>query len=431
MESQVSELSPVLVELSVQVPWTRVNDGLEAAFKQVQRRAKVRGFRPGKVPRHIVKQMMGKDVRDEVVANLVQEGVSAAIKQHSLEAVAMTHVDPAVITDGEPLAFKAKLEVRPKIANLDVSIEVQRVIPTVADAEIDAELERLRQNAAELVTPEPMRPSKADDVLTIDYHVSVDGNERDGMKAEARKISLGGKGLLPELETGLTGKSPGDVADIEVTFPEDITSDDLKGKKAVFHVVIKEVQERVLPSIDDDFAKDLEHESLEAMKKSIQERLLETAKARSEANLHDALVEALIDKNPIPVPPSMTVREQQHMLQELLQYQRILGQSIPFGDDMKADLEKRAERKVRAALLLGEIAKNEKLEITNADLDERFKVLAESTGKHIAKVRAEHQGEKRQELEQEILQGKLLEYLRSKATIRDAAPTPVAQEPNK
>lgn len=431
MQSQVSELSPVLVELSVQVPWSRVNDGLEAAFKQVQRRAKVRGFRPGKVPRHVVKQMMGKDVRDEVVQNLVQEGVSAAIKEHSLEAVAMTHVDPTSITDGEPLAFKAKLEVRPKITSLDVGIEVERQIPQVSDDELNAEIERMRQNASELVTPDPMRPSKADDVLTIDYKVSVEGEERDGMTADGRKISLGGKGLLPELEAGLTGKVPGDVADVEVSFPDDMTSEDLRGKKATFHVTVREVQERVLPDLDDDFAKDLEHESFAAMKTSISDRLMETAKARSEANLHEALVEALIDKNPIPVPPSMTVREQQHMLQELLQYQRILGQQIPFDDDMKSNLEKRAERKVRAALLLGEIAKNEKLEVTNEDLDVRFKALAESTGKHIAKVRAEHQGEKRQELEQDILQGKLLEYLRSKATIRDAAPSKAGQENDK
>lgn len=423
MDSQVSELNPVLVEISVQVPWTQVNGGLEAAFKKVQSRAKVRGFRPGKVPRHIVKQLMGKDVRDEVVANLVQEGVSAAIKQHSLDAVAMTHVDPATITEGQPLAFKAKLEVRPKITNLDVAIEVERSVPNVNDDEVDAEIERLRQNASELVTPDPMRASQADDVLTIDYHVSIDGAAREGMTADARKISLGGKGLLPELETGLTGKLPGDVADVEVTFPDDISSEDLRGKKATFHVTVREVQARVLPDADDDFAKDLEHESLAAMKTSVRERLLTTAAARSDANLHDALVEALIDKNPIPVPPSMTVREQQHMLQELLSYQRMLGQQIPFDDDMKSNLEKRAERKVRAALLLGEIAKTEKLDITNEDLEQRFRNLAEGTGKHIAKVRAEHQGEKRQELEQEILQGKLLEYLRSKATIRDAAPS--------
>jgi len=429
MESQVSELSPVLVELSLTVPWTRINDGLEAAFKQVQKRAKVRGFRPGKVPRHVVKQMMGKDVRDEVTANLVQECVSAAIKEHTLDAVAVTHVDETSIVDGQPLAFKAKLEVRPKIEKLEVSNAVERTIPTVTNAELDAEIERLRQNAAELASPEPMRPSKGDDILTIDYKVSVDGNEREGMTAEARKISLGGKGLLPELEAGLTGKSPGDVVDVEVNFPDDINAEDLRGKKATFHVTVREVQERVVPALDDDFAKDLEFESLDAMKASVKERLMDTAKGRSEANLNEALVEALIDKNPIPVPPSMTVREQQHMLQELVSYQRMLGQQFPFNEDMKADLEKRAERKVRAALLLGEIAKNEKLEISAADLDTRFKALAENTGKHIAKVRAEYQGEKRQELEQDILQGKLLEYLRSKATIRDVAPAQPDQEP--
>lgn len=251
------------------------------------------------------------------------------------------------------------------------------------------------------------------------------------MTAEGRKVSLGGKGLLPELEAGLSGKQPGDKAEIEVSFPEDMSSEELRGKKAVFQVTVRELQERVVPALDDDFAKDLEHASLEAMKASVRERLLETAKARSEANLSEALVEALIDKNPIPVPPSMTQREQQHMLQELISYQRILGQQIPFDEEMRTSMESRAERKVRAALLLGEIAKVEKLDVTNDDLEARFKSVAEATGKHIAKVRAEHQGEKRQELEQEILQGKLLEYLRSKATIRDVQSTKADQEPTK
>ena len=154
MQSQVDQISPVVVEVRVEVPWTRVNENLEGAYRNLQRTARVRGFRPGKVPRHVVKSLMGKSVEREVATRLMEESLAEAVKEHALDPVAMSSVDSPILAEGQPMNFKAKLEVRPKIESVNVSsLQVERTATAVTAAEIDQEIERLREQNGELVTP--------------------------------------------------------------------------------------------------------------------------------------------------------------------------------------------------------------------------------------------------------------------------------------
>jgi len=178
MQSQLETLSPVLVEVKVEVPWQKVNDDLESAYKAMQRKARIRGFRPGKVPRDVVKNVLGKSIRSEVTAELVRQGIGHAVEEHKLDPVSYQDLSPAAINDGEPLRFTAKLEVRPKIDQVDIAgIEVERVALKIADTAIDAEIDRLREQGAELITPEPARVSQSGDTITFDVRVSIDGEE--------------------------------------------------------------------------------------------------------------------------------------------------------------------------------------------------------------------------------------------------------------
>jgi trigger factor len=137
MQSQVDQISKVLVELKVEVPWERVSKGLEDAYRVLQRQAHVRGFRKGKVPRHVVKNLMGKRVKEDVASTLVQEGLTEAIKEHSLDIVAVPELDEPAIEDGQPMSFKAKLEVRPKIESVDTSaLVVERKVEAVTDEQV-------------------------------------------------------------------------------------------------------------------------------------------------------------------------------------------------------------------------------------------------------------------------------------------------------
>ncbi|HEY2733905.1 MAG TPA: trigger factor, partial [Polyangiales bacterium] len=345
--------------------------------------------------------------------------------------VAYQDLSPASITDGEPLTFTAKLEVRPKIDHVDSSgIEVERERVGIADSAIASEIERMREQAAELITPEPARPAQAGDQVTFDLTVSVDGVEQASMAGSDRKAELGKGNLLPELDAGLTGVNVGDSRDITVNFPADYGYEQLRGKAAVFHATIKNVQAKVLPSIDDEFAKDLGQDTLVALRDSIRTRLEGAARERTDAEVREAVVEKLIDKNPVPVPPSMIEQEMRAMLEQYVRFQYMLGQQADFSEELQANFKERAERKVRAGLLFGAIARDQKIEVSEADIEAQLRQLAERSGKHIAKVRAEHQGEQKRNLELQVLEKKLLEYLVSQATIKDVEPKPESNESN-
>lgn len=421
MQSQVDQISPVLVEVKVEVPWTKVNESLEGAYKNLQRTAKVRGFRPGKVPRNVVKNLMGKSVERDVAERLVEEVLGMVVQEHALEPVSVSHMDSSPIAQGQPLSITAKLEVRPKIDNVDLSsLGIQRNAAAVSDAEIDRELTRLQQENAELVALDPPRPAQAGDVLSLDIEVSVEGTPRPELSSSDTRAELGSDRLLTEINDGLIGSSVGDERDIALTFAEDYGNDSLRGKPAQFKVKVKDVQAKVVPALDDEFARDLEHESLQAMRDDVRKRLQEAATRRADAQLREAVVDRLVDANPVPVPPSLVQRQQQAIIQEYRQLQQMLGRELPFDPETQAQMHARAERKIRAGLLFATIAEQQKIEVGEAEVEAKLKEIAEESGKHIAKVRAEYQGDRRQWLSSQLLHDKLLEYLLSQATITDA-----------
>lgn len=431
MQSQVSEIDPVTVEIQVEVPWDRVQKGLDETFTKLQRTARIKGFRPGKAPRNVLQRLFSKDVQAEVVSNLVEESVVAAVQQHSIPVVSNAMMDTRPeLTQGQPLSFKVKFEVRPKVEALDTALELERPLATVGDAEIDQEIERLRQQHA-IVRPLEggERGAQKGDILIIDYAVTIDGEAKPDMKGENRTVNLGEGRLLEEIDAGLVGAKPGEHRSIEVARPADDANQELAGKKVVFEVDVKELRERVLPDVDDEFAKDVgEYETLADLRAKLRERLEESAKARSESALREQAVEKLAAKNPIPVPPSLVEQRLRAMLQEYFQIMQMIGQQPDMGKDGFDEMRTRAESKVRAALLLGELSRKAEISVSADEIEAKIREIAEKTGKHVAKVKADYAGEKREQLETQILEDKLINHLLSQAKITDAPAAEASKE---
>ncbi len=423
MQSEVSVISPVLVEVKVEVPWDEVRKDMEDGYARMQKTARIKGFRPGKVPRTVVKQLFASQVRHEVLTGLVEKGLLAAIQKHELEPVATPEVLPSPIVEGQPMSFTAKLEVRPKLDKIDTDgLEIARPSAEVSNEDVDREVERLRVENATVTAPEPARAAKKADLLIIDYTVSIGGEQNTDMGATDRPVELDGERLLPEFEAGLVGANVGDERTIEVKFADDHGNADLRGKAAEFRVTVKEIKERVLPEIDDEFAKDCgDFKTLLELRLDIRKHLEENAKRRSEGALRDLVIERLVDKNPVPVPPSLIEQQEQQMVQEFAQFLSMTGQTTtPLSEEMHKTMHLRAERKVRGAILLGELARREKMNVGNEEIEKRLAEIAERTGKHVAKVRVDYAGERREQLVSQILQEKLLDYLLARATIVDA-----------
>jgi trigger factor len=420
MQAQISEISPVLVQVSVEVPWPDVEKAIEGSYATLSRSAKVKGFRPGKVPRNILKQLFGARVKSEVVNNLVESGIGRAVEQHKLAVVAVPPLEAAPeLKQGEALTFSAKIEVRPRIDAVDIDgLALVRDSAAITDAVVDEALERLRQQHAEVVTVDPPRPVEDGDIVTCDYTVSVEGAERPDLSGNDRPIDLGG-GLLPELKDGLLGKSIGDDVTVLLSFPEN--QGELSGKPAQFAIKVKEIKAKLLPTLDDEFAKDVEHASLDELRTKTRERLETASRERAEDALKDQLIEKLLEKNPVQVPPSLVQQQQQALLQEYVRMIRMTGQAMNTGAELFENTRREAEQRVRAALVLGAVARLKGIRVEAADLDARIEDLAKRSGKHVAKVRAELQGEQGELLQSQILEEKLLEYLLGQATISESA----------
>jgi trigger factor len=430
MQSEIREISPVLVEVTVEVPWDRVAKDLDQTYREIGKTARVRGFRPGKVPKNVVKQVYGRQVAAQVTGTLVEQGLMEAVKEHELHIVAQPEMDEAPqLKQGKPLTFKAKVEVRPKIEQVRTeALEAWQEPIDVSNEEVDAEIEKLRHQHGEIQVPEPMHGAEPGDLLTIDYTVSVDGEIKEALGAEGRQVEIDDQHLLPSLKEGLLGMKPGEQKTIEVGFDDDHPNEDLRGKTAEFSITAKALHEKLLPEVDDEFAKDCgDYETLLELRLKIREELEDAAKRRAEAELKDRLIDSLIEHNDIPVPPSLIQQQQQMMMYEMAQLMQLAGQQGAPGADFFAGIEQRAKRRVQAGILLGSLARQEGIEVTEADVDAEFQEIAERTGKHVAKVRADYQEGQRDALESQLLEGKVMAWLSEHAKIHEGERPPSAE----
>lgn len=420
------------MEVTVEVPWDRIEKDLNDTFREIAKTARVRGFRPGKVPKNVLKQVYGRQAAAQVTGTLVEEGLMHAVQEHELHIVAQPEMEePPRLEQGKPLTFKAKVEVRPKIGEITMDgLEAWQKPIEVADEDIDAEIERLRHEHAEIQVPEPARPAKLGDLLTIDYTVSVDGEVKESLGAEGRQVEIADEHLLPGLKEGLLGMNPGDQKNIDIAFEDDHPNPDLQGKTAQFSITAKALHEKLLPELDDEFAKDCgDYETLLELRLKIREGFESSARQRSEAELKDQLIDSLIEHNDIPVPPSMVQQQQQMMMYEMAQFMRMAGQQGAPGADFFSGIEERAQRRVQAGILLGSLARQEGIEVTEADLDAKFQEIAERTGKHVAKVRADYQEAQRDALESQLLEEKVMARLTERAKINEGErPMPEAKD---
>ncbi len=423
MQVNVQKLSPVLVEFDVVIDAELVKKEVDKAYRSVAKTAKVRGFRPGKAPRKVLSHMFGARVAADVAQRLVDESFPKAVSEQKVQPVSSPAFEPQKLVDNQPFAYKARFEIIPEITSVKYEgLEAKRPKTEVTPEDLEAELSALRRENSTLEAPKTPRPAQSGDVVTIDFEVEVAGERVEGAGAQDFQVELGGGNLIPAIEQAVIGKSVGESVDAVADMPEAHPHPGLRGQQATFKLVLKDVKERVLPELDDEFAKDLgDYETLDDLKKSLSEQIEARKKEQAENVLAERLVLALVEENPIPVPPSLVQQQMRVTQQEILQRARAQGQTVTgLGAELKQKVQHDSEVKVRAGLLMAEIAKKEKLQIGNEQIEEGIKELAEQTGKNVAKLRVEYSDPKRREmLIGMILENKVLDIIEAKAKISD------------
>jgi trigger factor len=424
MQVNVSRLSPVLVEFDVEVGVARVTTELEKAYSQVARTAKVSGFRPGKAPRKVLSHLYGARIAADVAQKLVDETFPQAVTDQKMQPVTSPAVETQGVEENKPFSYKARVEVLPEIASVTYEgLVAKRAKVEVTDEAIDKELDGVRRGHSTLEPPKEARPSANGDTVTMDFTVSVDGEVIEDAGATDLPMELGGGTLLPQIEEAVLGKSTGDNSSAEIPMPAQHPHPKLRGKTAKFAITLKDIKERVLPAADDEFAKDVgEFETLAALKEDIKKKLEAQGKEASDNQLAEQLVLELVKANPVPVPPSLVERQMRLTEQEILTRARSQGQRVTgLGEELRGKLVEDSEIKVRAGLLMAEIAKKEGIQIGNEELENGMKELAEQTGQPLAKVKAQYKDQKKREmLIGMILENKVLDIIEAKAKIEEA-----------
>ncbi len=390
------EESPVLRRVEVTVAPVRVRRAFERAYAALSRSARVRGFRPGKVPRSVLERLYGVSVAEQVAETLVSETLPEALEQAGIEPMAEPDVDAGHPSDASEFRYAARIEVKPAIELPSTEgLPARRPRVEVGLEEVESELESLRQRNAPLVEePEGSRAARGH-VLSIDFTGEVDGQPFEGGSGKGVEVELGAGRFLPDFEAQLEGAVAQEDREVRVQFPEGYGNEQLAGKEAVFRVHVAEVKRRAVPELDDEFAKDLgDFADLAALRERIRSDLLALRERASRSELRRSLVDALIERTTFEVPPGMRERELGRQLHAARH--RLEGQ-VP-EDALREQLARwqeewrpRAERDVREALLLEAVARAEGISIGPEEVEARIEQMAKERGTTAARLRKSFQ----------------------------------------
>jgi trigger factor len=423
MQVTVQRLSPVVVEFNVEIDSARVKSEVEKAYSNVAKNAKVRGFRPGKAPRRVLSHVYGSRIAKDVADLLVEETYPKAVSDQKLQPVSNPAIERKAFAEDQPFSYKVRVEVLPSIEKVTYEgLAAKRTKTAVTDENVKSEIERLREAHATLEEPKTPRPAAKNDMATIDFEVKVEGELIEDAGAADFQVPVGRGQLLAAIEGAIEGLSVGESKEVDIAMAGNHPHKRLRGKTASFKVTLKSLKERVLPTADDEFAKDVgDFENLAALEKNIKEQLEKQAEEASENALAEGLVMELVKANPIPVPPSLVERQMQITEQEIITRARQQGGQVSaLGDELKQKVRADSEIKVAAGLLMAEVAKKESIQIGNEEIEKGLEELAAQSGKNVAKLRVEYrEPQKREMLIGMILENKVLDIIQAKAKIEE------------
>jgi trigger factor len=429
MKTTVERESPTKVRLLVEVEPSEIDKLTSDTVRKLSQEFKVPGFRKGKVPRQVLESRMGKDaIRQRMLEDSLPRLYTDAAKEESLRPVATPDIEVTDF-DGDSLSFTATVEVRPEIHLPNYrEMEIERPNAKATREEIDDRLDILRKRFATL---DPVaRNAEAGDHLLIDVKTSIHDQKIDEASANDFMYELGSGTLAPELDTELTGKRAGDILKFNTILPERLSKDH-GGKEVTMTVIVKEVNAKRLPEVNDEFAKTAsEFDTIEELEGEIRDRIEEYKGVQADREIRNRLLDELIDLAAVPVPDSLVQAEADARMEALLREVRQHGMSLPDylevlkmnEDELRAAQRRAAERSIGADFLLDEIAKAEGMNVTRAELDEEVERLSKRAGKTPDELRRDIvQAGRVEALAGDILRRKVLDYLVEQANITDEA----------
>jgi trigger factor len=422
MQVSVESIGKLERRMQVQVPAERVAAEIAARLKTIGRTARLNGFRPGKAPLKVIRQQFGSQVHREVIGELLQSSYAEAVTQNQLAPAGNPRIEPQSMDEGQDLKYVATFEVFPEVVLQPMeSLAVDRVTAEVSESDIDAMIERLRKQQMKYVAV--TRAAASGDKVTIDFEGAIDGVPFAGGKGENIAIVLGEGRMLPDLEQGLVGASPGEKRNVAVNFPADYRATELAGKSAIFATEVKTIEEPVLPEVDEEFCKSfgvtegglakLREDVAANMRRELEQALRNRNKA--------AVMEKLYTANPTDVPNVLLEGQIRDMQVEAM---RRAGAKDASQAPPRDPFVEPARRRVALGLLLNDVIRRENLVVNRARVNERLDEMVAAYGDAAAMKRAYMQNaEAMRQVESLALEDQAVDWILEHAKVHEVKST--------
>jgi trigger factor len=395
LQVDVTDISQCRKGLTVEVPVEEVNAAFEKTYVAYARHLKIPGFRPGRVPRELIKQRFAKEAEEEVVQSMVPEALQAAVAEHMLRIVGEPQIDALSIGQGEPLKFRATFEVMPEFELKEYKgLKLTKRVATVADEDVEHALDHLRQSAAEFVPVED-RPSRDGDFVSVNLVGKyVEPPEEEDLKSDDVQVEVGANNVQPEFNENLRDVKAGDVREFRVKYPENFSAEGLAGKTLDFTATVVAVREKEAPELDDEFARDFgDYENLQQLRDRIRENLTASADARADSGLREEVVKRILEDYDFEVPSALVEPQAADRAREFAYL--LMRNGVPSQTIKEIDWEGRmnefrplAARDVRSALVFDKIGEAEKVEVSRWEVEAEIERMASMSGEPADQLKA-------------------------------------------
>lgn len=426
LEVQTTAENSVAYTLAIKVGADRVAQAFDTAYRDLSKRARVKGFRPGKAPRHVLEKVYGDAVAEEIEHALVAETLPEAIEQAKLQPIVEPSVHAHPPQQGADFHYTAHIEVKPEIALGDwQGLKATRPPVSVDDAAVEKELDELRRRNAPFVeAPEGTQVAKGH-FIKLDFEGKIDGVPFQGGAAKDQVLEIGSGRMIPGFEDQIVGAKVGDEVEVKVTFPEQYHAEELAGKAAVFSVKVHEIKKLDVPALDDEFAKDLgDFESIAALREKVRADLLKVRERDSKNALRKTLLDSALELVSFDVPQGLVAAQLRHRLQQMFrQFQgqlppEVLQQQAAHYQEMWRPM---MEREIREALLLDAVSRSEKFEVTEDELNAKIDQIAGEQGVSPERARKLYADDQLKDaIRAQILEERAVDLLVGRAQITDA-----------